>query len=128
MTTRKTVLVFAASQRVHMKFTAAIAILITISAAPALAQPAKRGGFEINTLSARADKVSGGDVLVRIVTAASAGNNVAITVNGHAPQEDFRRTTPARTLIVRLKDLQLGKNTIEVGVRGQKPSVQLVVV
>src|SRR5436309_7695564 len=111
-----------------MKFTSAIAILITFSAAPVLAQSARRVGFEISTLSARADKVSGGDVLIRIVTPASAANNVAITVNGHAAQEDFKPTATPTTLIVRLKDLQLGKNTIEVGVKGQRPAVQLLVV
>jgi Tannase-like family of unknown function (DUF6351) len=111
-----------------MKLTAAIAIAITMGAVPVGAQPPKGGDFEVTTLSARADMVSGGDVLIRIVVPASARTNeVVITVNGHAANAVSKPITPARTLIARIKDLQLGKNTIAVGLQGQKPAAQLAV-
>ena len=72
--------------------------------------------------------VSGGDVLIQIIAPPSAGTNVAITVNGREPNAELKARTPATTLIVRLQNLQLGRNVIEVGVKGQKPAVQLAVV
>ena len=111
-----------------MRFTTVLAMAIVLGPATAFAQAAARGGgFEVRTLSARADMVSGGDVLIQIAVPASAGTSVAITVNGHEPNAEINATTPA-TLIVRLKDLQPGRNVFEVGVKGRRPAVQLAVV
>jgi hypothetical protein len=101
---------------------------VMLTAAPGFAQAAHGGGFEVRTLSARPEMVSGGDVLIQITAPLSAGTNVAVTVNGRDPKADFRPTAAASTLIVRLKSLELGRNVIEVGVRGQKPAVQLAVI
>ena len=89
---------------------------------------AQTGGFEVRTLSARANMVSNGDVLIQIDAPASAGTNVVIAVNGSAPHAELRPGTPATRLIVRLKDLKIGANLIEVGVKGQKPAARLAVI
>ena len=43
-----------------------LTVAIALVATPALAQPARGGGFAVRTLSARPDMVSGGDVLIEI--------------------------------------------------------------
>ena len=113
-----------------MKLRAAIAVGIVLAAGPAAAfgQSVKSGGFEVTTLSTRSDMVSGGDVLIRIVPPASKANNVVITVNGSAASAESKPTTEGDALLALVKDLQLGKNTIAVSLKGQKPAVQLVVV
>jgi hypothetical protein len=110
-----------------MRLATVLAMTIALGAAPAFAQVARGGGFDVRTLSARADMVSGGDVLIQIAVPPSAGTNVAITVNGHEPNAELK-ATGATTLIARLKDLRLGPNVIEVGAKGQKPAVRLAVV
>lgn len=103
------------------------AIAIALGAAPAVAQVAKGGGFELRTLSARADMVSGGDVLIQIDAPPSAAANVAIAVNGHEADAELKATR-ATTIIARLKNLTLGRNVVEVGVKGQRPAVRLAIV
>jgi hypothetical protein len=109
-----------------MRFTV-IAAGIVLVAAPGFAQAVVGDGFEIRTLSTRADMVSGGDVLVQIKTPPSAASKVVLTVNGHEAGEEFRET-PAGTLVVRLTGLQPGTNAIAVGLPGRRPAVQLSVV
>jgi Tannase-like family of unknown function (DUF6351) len=111
-----------------MRLTEVIAMAVVLAATPAVAQPARGGGFAVRTLSARADMVSGGDVLIQIAVPPAAGSNVAITVNGHEPNAEIKATTPATTLIVRLENLQPGPNIIAVGVKGKRPAVRLAVV
>jgi Tannase-like family of unknown function (DUF6351) len=107
----------------------AIPIVIGVTGVtPAFAQTMRGGGFEVRTLSTRQDMVSGGDVLIEIVAPPSTGTNVAIQVNGREPNAEFKPTMPATTLIVRLKDLQPGRNIIGVGVKGRRPAVQVAVV
>src|SRR5688572_31640061 len=100
-----------------MRFTSVLAMAIVMGAAPAFAQVVRGGGFEVRTLSARADMVSGGDVLIQITAPPSAGTNVAITVNGRGPSAEFKPTAPTTTLIVRLENLRLGQvlHTYEPG-------------
>jgi hypothetical protein len=43
-----------------MRFATMLAMAIVLCAAPAFAQVARGGGFDVRTLSARADMVSGG--------------------------------------------------------------------
>ena len=109
-----------------MRFTL-IAFGIVLVAAPGFAQVVAGDGFEIRTLSTRADMVSGGDVLVQIKTPPSAASKVVLTVNGREARGEFRET-PGGTLVVRLTGLQPGTNAIAVGVRGRRPAVQLPVV
>jgi Tannase-like family of unknown function (DUF6351) len=106
----------------------AIAIALAMSGAPLFAQTVRSGGFEVSTLSTRPDMVSGGDVLIRIVPPRSGVNDIALTVNGRAANAESQPATGAAALLVRLKDLSLGKNEIAVGYKGQKPAVQLTVV
>src|SRR5436853_506216 len=119
-----------------MRFTTAMMTAIVLSAAPSLAQATRGGGFEVRTLSTRADLVSGGDVLIQITAPRSTGTTVAITVNGRQSNAELKPSVPAaptgiertRTLIAQVKDLRLGPNVITVGVKGQNPAVQIAVV
>ena len=110
-----------------MRFIVLIAIGVVFVASQVSAQAVAGGGFEVRTLSTRADMVSGGDVLVQITTPRVGASNVAVTVNGREPRGEFGETT-AGTLIWRLTSLQPGTNAIAVGLKGQKPAVQLSVV
>ena len=107
-----------------MRFTA-IAIGLVLVGGAVSAQPS--GGFEVRTLSTRADMVSGDDVLIQIKTPSSAASKVVLTVNGDEPRAEVRETT-AGTMVVRLTGLQLGTNAIAVGLKGEKPAVQLSIV
>lgn len=112
-----------------MKSTTAIAIAIALamSEAPLFAQSVRGGGFEVSVLSTRPDVVSGGDVLIRIVPPGSRVNKIVVTVNGRAANAQSK-PTDGPALLVRLRDLNLGKNNIAVGYEGQRPAVQLLVV
>jgi hypothetical protein len=109
-----------------MRITALISIGIVLAAAPVSTQ-SSGGGFDLRTLSTRADMVSGGDVLIQITTPPSAASQVALTVNGREHRGELTEMT-AGTLIARLTDLRLGTNDIAVGLRGQKAAVHLSVV
>jgi hypothetical protein len=108
--------------------TTALAMAIALLPSQTLAQAARGGGFAVRTLSARADLVTGGDVLVEIVMPPSVASGIAVTVNGHDANGEFKPTTSANTLIARIRDLQVGANVIEVGARGRRPAVRLAVV
>jgi hypothetical protein len=99
-----------------------LAIAILLATTQTFAPPVKGGGFEVRVVSARADMVSGGDVLIEIAAPPSAATRVAMTVNGHEPHAEIR-PTPTTRLVVRLRDLQLGPNVIDIGVQGQRPAV-----
>ena len=73
----------------------ALSIAIALHATQTFAQVAKGGGFEVRTVSARPDLVSGGDVLIEIVTPPSAVSGMAITVNGRETTGEFRPTSSA---------------------------------
>jgi hypothetical protein len=76
-------------------------------------QPASDVG--IKTLSARANLVSGGDVLVQITLKHENRNHpVTITLNGHDVTSAFRPGDAADTLIGLVTGLNLGKNTLRV--------------
>src|SRR5215467_6724944 len=112
-----------------MKLSTAVAIALTIGGAPLFAQSTTDGGFQLSTLSARSNMVSGGDVLIRIVPPGSDVNNIIITVNGRAANAKSKPTTDGNTaLLALLKDLNIGKNDIAVGFKGQRPAVHLAVV
>jgi hypothetical protein len=110
-----------------MKRLVLIPIGIALATAPVSTQAVAGGGFEVRTLSTRADMVSGGDVLIQITMPPSAASKIALTVNGREPRGELRETT-AGTVIARLTGLRLGTNTIAVGLKGQKPRAQLSVV
>ncbi|HEY1307749.1 MAG TPA: DUF6351 family protein [Vicinamibacterales bacterium] len=114
-----------------MRSTTALVFVIAVGAAQTFA-PVKGVGVAVRTVSTRPDMVSGGDVLVEIVSQAdpktSAPSAVAITVNGRDASTDLTRTTSATTLVARIKDLRLGPNVVEVGIRGQKRTARLAIV
>jgi hypothetical protein len=111
-----------------MKLTSAIAIALVMGGAPLFAQPVRGGGFEVSALSTRPGIVSGGDVLIRIVPPGSSAKNIIVTVNGRTANAEAKRTTDGTALLVRLKDLSIGKNDVAVGYKGQRAAVQLLVV
>ena len=71
-----------------MKFTSLITVGVVLAAAPVSAQTA-RGGYEVRTLSARADMVTGGNLLIQITTPPSAPNAVSITMNGREAKSEL---------------------------------------
>jgi len=117
---------------------AAIFLLAFVSIARA--QTAKNG-FEIKTVSTRADVISGGDVLVQVtVPATLAADKLAVTVNRRDVSADFKLARPlvpsdargrgrggveGNTFVGLVKDLTVGRNEVEAGARGQKSSVSL---
>ena len=111
-----------------MKAGTALTAAVVLVAASAFAQSATSGGFEIRTLSTRADMVSGGDVLIEIVIPPSTDATVAIALNGREANAEVRPGPRTVSQIARLTGLALGRNTIEVGRSGQKPAAQIVVV
>lgn len=110
-----------------MRFTSLMTVGVVLVAAPVSAQTA-RGGYEVRTLSARTDMVTGGNVLIQITTPLSARNAVSITVNGREAKSERGRGMFPGTLVARLEDLQIGKNIIEVGLKGRTPATRLAVV
>ena len=77
----------------------ALAFALLASGGRMSAQP-DAGGIRIIPLSARADMVSGGDVLVRVSVPASIPvNQVRVSVNGEDATSMFRRDESTHTLI-----------------------------
>src|SRR5215208_6227467 len=96
--------------------------------APVASAQSAKNGFDIRTLSARADLISGGDVLVQVtVPATLAAEKLAVSVNGGDVSGDFKQAARANTFVGLVKDLPLGKSEVAAGARGQKPSATLAV-
>ena len=104
---------------------AAIAVLALASSSSA---QSSKAGFELRTLSTRADLVSGGDVLVQVVVPATvASGKLAVSVNGRDVSADFKLSARANTFLGVVKDLPIGKSEVAAGARGQKAAVTLTV-
>lgn len=74
--------------------------------------------FEIKTLSNRADLVSGGDVLVEVqVPQHVALDKVVISLNGQDVTGALQQNPAARTFSGLVSGLDVGKNTLEAGVK-----------
>ena len=110
-----------------MRVTGSLAIAVVLGASPGVAQTVKGSGFEVRTLSTRANTVSGGDVLIEIARP-SDSSEIAVAVNGRNASVELGPTTSASPLIARVTKLQLGANVIEVGDKGRRPSARLTVV
>ena len=114
--------------RLMARAVATLALALMASTGVAAAQ-SKGGGFEIRTLSARADLVSGGDVLVQVsVPATLSADKLAVTVNGRDVSAAFKLASRPNTLVGLLADLPVGRSQVEVGAKGQKPATQLAIV
>src|SRR6266581_6609549 len=107
-----------------MKITcAAIALIFLTSIAHA---QTSKNGFEIRTISTRADLISGGDVLVQVtVPATLAAEKLAVAVNGRDMSADFKLAPHPNTFIGLVKDRPAGRSEIETGAKGQKISATL---
>jgi Tannase-like family of unknown function (DUF6351) len=110
-----------------MKFTSLITLGVVLVVAPVSAQRA-RDVYEVRTLSARADMVTGGNVLILMTTPPPAPDVVSVTVNGREAKSEIGPGVLPGTFVARLEDLQIGKNVIEIGQKGQKPAARLAVV
>jgi hypothetical protein len=72
-------------------------------------------GFDIRTLSSRADMVSGGEVLVQIeVPSLVRLSDVRVDLNGRDVTNAFRRGQVGRSMVGLLKGLAVGQNTLTV--------------
>ena len=70
--------------------------------------------LEIRTLSAKAELVSGGDVLVQIAGPASlTADNVAVRLNGSDVTSSFRLAADSQAVVGLLTGLQVGRNAVE---------------
>src|SRR5438094_772887 len=106
-----------------MRIYAAIALLSVASLAHA---QTSKNGFEIKTISTRADLISGGDVLVQVtVPATLSADKLAVTVNGRDVSADFKLAPRRNTFVGLVKDLPAGRSELEAGAKGQKPSATL---
>src|SRR5438094_662368 len=77
-------------------------------------------GIEIRTLSTRADRVSGGDVLVEITNVREGRKHpLQITLNGRDVTAAFRPGSEPNSRIGLVTGLELGKNKLSVGGRGE---------
>ena len=74
--------------------------------------------IEIRTLSTPADRVSGGDVLVEIANAGKGRHGLEVSLNGRDVTAAFRRSGSG-TLVGLVSGLEVGKNKLSAGGRGQ---------
>ena len=109
--------------------TVAALSLVMAGGGEAVFAQASKGGFDIRTVSARPDFVSGGDVLVQVGIPATLGaDKLAVTVNGRDVSGAFKLTAQPNTMVGLVADLPLGRVQIEAGAKGQKAAVQLALV
>ncbi len=81
----------------------------------AIAAPVARSTFQISSLSNRPDKISGGDVLMRIEVPESVPLDQAVVkLNGADVTSMFRADAPEHALIGLVKGLKIGENQIDV--------------
>jgi len=100
---------------------AACALLLVSDPRGALADDGDEG-FEIRTLSSKADMVSGGEVLAQVdVPARVRLSDVRVDLNGRDVTNAFRPSQAGRSLVGLLKGLAVGQNrlTVESAARGQ---------
>lgn len=81
------------------------------------------GNFQIATLSARPDYVSGGDVLIRVSVPPGVGlDSPQLTLNGEDITRMFRPDPHGHALTGLVTGLRLGSNTVAVSAPGQNAS------
>ena len=84
------------------------------------------GGFQITSLSARPDYVSGGDALIRITLPADAGlDQPRVTLNGDDITTLFRPDEGTRSLAGVVSGLRTGSNMVEVTLPGRNGGARL---
>ena len=80
-------------------------------------QSGPTGPVEILTVSTQADRVTGGDVLIEIVT--RNADRLRVTVNGLDRTAAFKPGRQANTMLGLVDGLQVGRNTIAVAGNGE---------
>ena len=89
---------------------------IALAAVASLAAQPSTGTIEIKALSARADRVSGGDVLVEIVAPPSAKSRPVVRLNGRDISSSFH--SQRGSFLGLVTGLAIGKNELTVRGRG----------
>jgi hypothetical protein len=81
-------------------------------------------GFEIRTLSNRADLISGGDALVEVRVPRQVDlESVVVSLNGRDVTAVFKRDAATRTLRGLVSGLANGKNLVEAGIKERRKTV-----
>ena len=114
-----------------MKRFAAIGLVAVVSALtiPVAAQQKATPSLDINTLSARPEFVTGGDVLVHIAGPASlTAKNLTVHINGKDVSAAFKPSSGTRGLVGLVTGLNVGSNAVVASMRGSKATAQLTVV
>jgi hypothetical protein len=110
------------SIRVHAAVFAAVLLTVGLRLTAA---PVARSTFQISSLSNRPDKISGGDVLVRIEVPESVPlNQAAVKLNGTDVTAMFRADAPEHALVGLVKGLKIGENHLDVS-GGKAPAAHL---
>ena len=89
---------------------------IALAAVASLAAQPSTGTIEIKALSARADRVSGGDVLVEIVAPPSEKSSPVVRLNGRDISSSFH--SQRGSFLGLVTGLAIGKNELTVRGRG----------
>ena len=108
---------------------ASIAVLLALQTSGSAAGAPKRTALDIRTLSTRADRISGGDVLLEIAPpasgrAAAADAPFTIELNGRDVSSAFHRQNGS--LVALLTGLAVGRNELKAdawGVAGQRATL-----
>jgi len=114
-----------------MKRFAAIGLVAAVSAlaVPLGAQKVVAPALEIRALSTRPEFVSGGDVLVEISGPATlTAKNLAVRLNGKDVSAAFKPAAQAKALVGLVTGLNVGSNSFQASMRGNKATAQLIVV
>ena len=96
-------------------FTTCLCLAAFASVATAKGGPDDKQDFGVQTLSTRANLVSGGDVLVQITFKHDNKNHpLVITLNGQDVSSAFRPGSSPNTLVGLVTGLAVGKNALRV--------------
>ena len=108
------------TQRRAMSALAALIALATLAVAPAFAA---NNTLEVESLSNRPDKVSGGDVLAKVqVPPDTSLGAVRVKLNGADVTQAFWQDTANHALMGLVTGMQLGKNKVEATAKGLGPA------
>src|SRR4051812_17884551 len=90
--------------------TCLLALLLALETLHVSAAPPQAAPIGIRTLSTRADRISGGDVLVEVTAPAAP----VVTVNGRDVSAAFHAMQGSRGYVGLVTNLSIGKNVLKV--------------
>ena len=103
-------------------------LAVGVCMASVAAQGPADAPLEIRTLSAKAELVSGGDVLVQIAGPAGlTAENITVRLDGRDVTSSFKLAADSTAVVGLLTGLQVGPNSVEASMSGQA-TAQLTVV